>query len=205
MDRQAKANTALRGWLEPAFYLMGSDNRSGDSTLYALSYMSQAGGWPLLEYAVRYADDPHPLVNLGYASLLSSWALMNTGTAESGYGYWHPGKEQDGACGWAFTPEKQSRMWIRKLNERGVWFYDGEIEIGLGAALRGMATVLVDDPVFGLYAYGGTIEQLAEGIRIRPSDGLNIRFYNLTDRYELVGSGGPEGQRDGCWNLRVLT
>ena len=205
MERQAKANMALRGWLEPAFYLMGSDNRSGDSTLYALSYMSQAGGWPLLEYAIRYADDPLPLVNLGYASLLSSWALMNTGTAESGYGYWYPGADQDGACGWAFTPEKRSRMWIRKLNERGVWFYDGEIEIGLGAALRGMATVLVDDPVFGLYAYGGTIEKLPDGIRVRPSDGLNIRFFNLTDRYMPMDSGKPEGQPVEYWDLRSPT
>ncbi len=134
MERQVRANMALRGWLEPAYYLMGSDNRAGDATLYALSYMSQAGGWPLLEYGIRYAQDPGPFINLGYASLLSSWALMNAGPAEAGYGYWFPGAEQDGACGWAFTPEKESRMWLGPTNQRGIWFYDGEIEIGLGAA-----------------------------------------------------------------------
>ena len=96
-------------------------------------------------------------------------------------------------------------MWIRKLNERGVWFYDGEIEIGLGAALRGMATVLVDDPVFGLYAYGGSIEKLPDGIRVRPRDGLNIRFFNLTDRYMPHGQRGTEGQPVECWDLRSLT
>lgn len=61
-------------------------------------------------------------------------------------------------------------------------FYDGEIEIGLGAALRGMRTILVDDPISGLYAYGGVIETTADGLRVHPRDGLNKRFYNLTKR-----------------------
>ena len=112
-------------------------------------------------------------MNLGYASLLSSWALMNAGTPESRFGHWCPGPEQDGACGWAFTPEKRSEMWIGKTNQRGIWFYDGEIEIGLGAALRGMRTILVDDPIFGLYAYGGVIEATEDGLRVHPRDGLN--------------------------------
>ena len=203
MERQMHANVALRGWLEPAYYLMGSDNRAGDSTLYALSYMSQAGGWPLLEYGIRYARDPWPLVNLGYASLLSSWALMNAGTPESNYGYWFPGRAQDGACGWAFTPEKESQMWLRKTNQRGVWFYDGEIEIGLGAAMRGMATVLVDDPRLGLYAYGGIIEETAEGLCVYPRDGLNRRFVNLTDQFVLEDTPNPAPASVTAWYLKA--
>lgn len=203
MARQAKANIALRGWLEPAFYLMGSDNRHGDSTLYALSYMSQAGGWPLLAYGLHYAREPGPLINLGYASLLSSWALMNTGTSETDFGYWYPGPGQDGACGWAFTPEKQSRMWIRKTNRRGPWFYDGEIEIGLAGALRGMCTVLVDDPIFGLYAYGGTITPTEEGICVHPCDGLNRRFFNLADRFVPCATPNPAPSPVQAWYLKA--
>lgn len=202
MERQRRANVALRGWLEPAFYLMGSDNRAGDSTLYALSYMSQAGGWPLLEYAVRYAADPLPMVNLGYASLLSSWALMNAGPPEADYGHWYPGEAQDGACGWAFTPEKRGWMWIRRFNERGPWYYDGEIEIGLGAALRGMATVLVDDPILGLFAYGGVIERVADGLRVYPRDGLGKRFHNLAAGYELMDQANPAPAPVRFWSLK---
>ena len=203
LHRQARANVASRGWLEPAFYLMGSDNRRGDATLYALSYMSQAGGWPLIEYGARYAREPYALVNLGYASLLSSWALMNAGTPESRFGHWYPGPEQDGACGWAFTPEKRSEMWIGKTNRRGIWFYDGEIEIGLGAALRGMRTILVDDPIFGLYAYGGVIETTEDGLRVHPRDGLNKRFYNLTDRFVLTNAANPAPAPVKVWQLRA--
>ena len=32
----------------------------------------------------------------GYASYLSSWALMNTGRPDTNYGYWFPGPENDG-------------------------------------------------------------------------------------------------------------
>ena len=32
---------------------------------------------------------------MGYASYLSSWALLNSGTPESNYGYWYPGQAND--------------------------------------------------------------------------------------------------------------
>ncbi len=35
---------------------------------------------------------------------------------------------------------------------------------------------------FQPHAYGGTLENLPDGIQVRPSDGLNIRFFNLTGR-----------------------
>ena len=101
LHRQARANVASRGWLEPAFYLMGSDNRRGDATLYALSYMSQAGGWPLIEYGAHYARETYALVNLGYASLLSSWALMNAGTPESHFGQRRGASCQSDQMSWA--------------------------------------------------------------------------------------------------------
>jgi len=185
MDRQVQANIALRGWVEPAYYLLGSDYRGADSTRYQLSYMSQLGGWAVLDYALFYAEDPYPYLQLGYASQLSSWALMNTGTPESDYGYWYPGEENDGASGWAVIPEKYGPMWIRKSQGRGAWFYDGEIELGYGSALRSAATIVADDPLFGLIAYGGNLEETDDGFVVTPRDELRKRFH-VVDRERRI-------------------
>jgi len=185
MEKQIQANIALRGWLEPAYYLLGSDYRGGVSSRYALSYMSQAGGWAIVDYALYYASDPAPYLRLGYASYLSSWALMNAGTPETNYGYWYPGPENDGASGWAMTPEKYGPMWIRKENRRGAWFYDGEIEIGYSAALRTAATIVMDDPLFGLLAYGGLLREAAGHLEVMPRDGLRQRFHMIRGKQRL--------------------
>ena len=76
--------------------------------------MSQMGGWSILDYGLHFAKDPTDYLRLGYASSLSSWALVNSGTAESGYGYWFPGKANDGATGGGFMPEAMGRAWIGK-------------------------------------------------------------------------------------------
>ncbi|WP_295122523.1 DUF5695 domain-containing protein [uncultured Chitinophaga sp.] len=176
MDRQIQANIALRGWLEPSFYYLGSDFR-GKSDGFTLSYMSQMGGWAILDYALHYATEPADYLRLGYASYLSSFALMNTGTAESNYGAWYPGKENDGASGWAFEPQQRARTWIRKEQGRGPWFYDGEIDLGYGGATRAAATIVTNDPVFGLVAYGGTLRAFKDSLQIVPHDGLRNRLY----------------------------
>jgi len=152
MEKQIQANIAARGWLEPAYYLLGSDYRGGESVRYCLSYMSQLGGWAILDYALNYAKDPYPYLRLGYASFLSSWALMNTGTKQTQYGFWYPGADNDGASGWAFSPEKYAPIWLRKENPRGAWSYDGEIDLGYCGALRAAATIVADDPLFGMIA-----------------------------------------------------
>ena len=72
------------------------------------------------------------------------------------------------------------------------------------AGRAGPAPALVDDPVFGLYAYDGTPGNLPNGIQVRPSDGLNIRFFNPTDRCELI-DGGSGRQPNEYWNLQHLT
>ncbi len=185
MEKQIQANIAVRGWLEPAYYLLGSDYRGGESVRYGLSYMSQLGGWAILDYALNYAKDPFPFLRLGYASILSSWALMNTGTKETNFGFWYPGKENNGASGWAFTPEKFGQMWIRKDNPRGAWFYDGEIDLGYCGALRAAATIVADDPLFGMFAYGGRLTTTQGAIEVIPLDGLRKRFYFITQAIRL--------------------
>jgi hypothetical protein len=185
MEKQIQSNIAVRGWLETAYYLLGGDYRGGESVRYCLSYMSQIGGWAILDYAINYAKDPFPYLRLGYASYLSSWALMNTGTKETNYGFWYPGVENDGASGWAFTPEKYAPMWIRKDNPRGIWYYDGEIDLGYCGALRTAATLVADDPIFGMIAYGGLLTITKDTIEVIPRDGLRQRFYFVNPSYRL--------------------
>ena len=183
MDRQIQANIALRGFLEPAYYYLGSDFR-GRSDSYTLSYMSPMGGWAILDYALNFSQQPDEYIGLGYAAYLSSFALINSGTPQSNYGFWYPGKENDGASGWAFEPQQTSTSWIQKPQGRGPWYYDGEIDLGFGGATRMAATVVTKDPLFGLVAYGGKMRHGAgtagktnAGISVIPKDGLRRRLY----------------------------
>lgn len=181
MDRQIHANIALRGWLEPTYYFYGSDFR-GRSDFYTLSYMSQMGGWAILDYGLNFSNDPADYLRLGYASYLSSFALMNTGPRESNYGYWYPGEENDGASGWAFEPRKFTRNWVMKEQGRGPWIYDGEIDLGYGGATRAAATIVANDPVFGPIAYGGVMSKRNDLLYITPKDGLRTKlFYRLNN------------------------
>jgi hypothetical protein len=126
--------------------------------------MAAMGGWGVLDYAVNFAPRPFDWLQLGYASYLSSWSLMNTGRPETNYGFWFPGKENDGAAGWQFMLSKAGNAWMGSSYPggvtvpRGPWHYDGEIDLGFGAALRMAATIVVD-PIFGWFAYGGLLTE----------------------------------------------
>ncbi len=185
MDKQHYAGLAVRGWLEPKYYLLGSDF-TYSSNNHCLTYMAIMGGWSILDYGIKFSKTPYDWLQLGYASYLSSWALMNTGTAESNYGYWFPGKENDGAAGWAFMSSKHAPAWIRKVEDRGPYRYDGEIDLGYGAAFRMASTVLTNDPLFGRIAYGGKLTTKGNTYSIIPCDGLRARFY-LVDENKRMG------------------
>lgn len=176
LEEQMRLNVADRG-MEPAYFWLGSDYRASGNTAYTLSYMAQMGGWAVEDYALNFARDPLPYLRLGYASYLSSWALLNSGTAESNYGYWFPGKENDGGAGGGFEPRPWGRAWLgNKEMGRGSWWYSGEIDLGFSGALRTAATVVSDDPIFGLYAYGGELTRHGASIEVVPRDGLRDRF-----------------------------
>lgn len=175
MDRQNTAGLAVRGWLETKYFLLGSDFTNSSDT-HTLSYMAKMGGWSILDYGINFAEKPYDWLQLGYASYLSSWALMNTGTPESNYGFWAPGKQNDGAMGWAFMESKTARAWIRKDIDRGAWYYDGEADLGNGAGIRMAATVVANDPLFGWIAYGGILNQNNKGFTVIPRDGLRDRL-----------------------------
>jgi hypothetical protein len=174
-DVQLALNMADRGWLETTYYQLGSDYR-GNLT-YLLSYMSQMGGWAILDYGLHFAADPTEYLRLGYASSLSSWALVNSGTKETGYGYWFPSENNDGATGGGFMPEPLGRAWIGKTMARGAWYYSAEEDVGYCAAIRTHATILAQDPIFGDLAYGGDVTRDGAAFKVIPRDGLGVRFH----------------------------
>jgi hypothetical protein len=188
MQTQIKANIFCRGWLEPAYYTLGSDYRGSAGDAFTLSYMAQMGGWAVLDFGLNFAADPAPYLRLGYASFLSAWALMNTGTPASGYGYWYPGLANDGGAGGGFEPAPTGTTWLGQPHHRGSWYYSCEENLGYCGALRTAATILTDDPIFGRYCFGGDWRRTAAGIEVIPKDGLRKRFHFLLggSRFHLI-------------------
>jgi cyclophilin family peptidyl-prolyl cis-trans isomerase len=174
MERQLAAGLCVRGWLETSYYQLGADP--------GLSYMAAMGGSGILDYALNFSGHPTDWLQLGYASYLSSWCLVNCGPPENNYGFWFPGRENDGAAGWQFMSAKAGSAWMGSsypggvTEPRGPWHYDGEIDLGFGGALRMAATILTRDPVFDWVAYGGTITVEKSKVEIVPRDGLRQRF-----------------------------
>lgn len=183
MDFQMRLNMTDRGWLETTYYQLGSDYRGGLS--YLLSYMSQMGGWSILDHALHVAKDPTDFLRLGYASSLSSWALVNSGTKASGYGYWFPSPANDGATGGGFMADAIGRGWIGKEMPRGAWHYSAEEDVGYCGALRTHATIVTRDPVFGEFAYGGVLTRTASSVSVIPRDGLRVRLHVVRDGQRL--------------------
>ena len=181
MEAQMAANIFCRGSIEPAYYYLGSDYRGSGGDRYTLTYMSQMGGWSVLDYALNFASDPAPYLRLGYQSYLSAWALLNSGTRESGYGYWYPGVENDGGAGGGFEPAPYGTTWLEQPHHRGPWYYSCEIDLGFCGALRAAATVLTDDPIFGRFCLGGYWRSTGDAIEITPRDGVRRRFHAMLD------------------------
>jgi hypothetical protein len=185
MEAQIKANLFCRGWLEAAYYLLGSDIRGSGGNAYTLTYMSQMGGWSILDYALHHAAEPWPWLRLGYTSFLSAWALMNTGTPESNYGYWFPGRENDGGAGGGFEPSPYGQTWLEQPHARGSWYYSCEIDLGFCGALRCARTVIADDPLFGRVCFGGEWRRADGWLHVLPRDGVRRRFHALLDARRL--------------------
>ena len=184
MENQTECNVACRGLLEPAYFWYGSDYR-GNNMQYTLSYMSQMGACSLLDYACYYAQDPFGILRLAYGSLLSSWALMNTGDEESKYGYWFPGKEHDGCAGGGFEPLYLGETWLEQPHTGGSWYYSCEIDLGFCGGFRGAAAILAEDPLFGTICYGGILRKTDQCCRVDISDGVQRRFHYITKDKKL--------------------
>ncbi len=186
MERQFYANLSCRGVLENQWYILGGDFlHSSDWSVQ--SYMARMGGWGVLEYGLRYASDPYDAIRLGYSSYLAPFGLVNAGDEASGYGFWHPGKEKDGAMGQAFTSLKFGSAWIGTQEPRGPWRYCGEGDLGMCAITRTAGTILADDPDFGWTIYGGKDFSSDEnGFSFIPDDGVREKLSFVSDKKRVT-------------------
>ena len=181
MSNEINANFFTRGYPETAYYLNGSDYRALGSDTWLLSNMAQMGGWALLDYGLNYATNSTDYLRLGYASILSAWATVNSGTPASNYGFWYPGLANDGGAGDGFEPSPSNVTWLGQPMDRGLWYYCGEGNLGFCGAVRGAATILADDPIFGRFCYGGTWQSTSTNLQIIPLDGVRQRFHAVID------------------------
>ncbi len=177
---QIRANLFCRGVLEKAYYYYGSDYRGGAGDSFTLTYMSPMGGWGVLNHALHDRSEPDATIRLGYASILSSWALMNTGTEETGFGYWFPAEANDGGTGGGFEPAAHGMTWLGQPHHRGPWYYSSETDLGYCGALRSAATIVADDPVFGRFCFGGEMRAEKSSLHIIPRDGVRRRLHLRT-------------------------
>jgi hypothetical protein len=183
--RQIRDNLFCRGVIEKAYYYYGSDYRGGAGDSFTLSYMSPMGGWGVLNHALYDRAVPDATIRLGYASFLSSWALMNTGTQESGFGYWFPGEANDGGTGGGFEPAAYTMTWLGQPNHRGDWYYSCETDLGYCGALRSASTIVADDPVFGRFCFGGEMSGEKTFLHIIPRDGVRRRLHLRTAGHKI--------------------
>jgi hypothetical protein len=167
MKKQLDGNLALRNFIEPGYNILGS----AYTLWHYMDYMSQMGGAAILDYAVKFSNDPAKYINIGYNSMLSAFALMNTG--ENGIGYWFPDKENDGAAGWIFTGWQHDN-WTKQRGPKDIC---GEVDHGFTGAVHSLATYVVNDPVFGLIAYGGKLLNTDKSYEIIPQDGVRRKLY----------------------------
>jgi len=177
---QVRANIFCRGMVEKAYYYYGSDYRGGAGDSFTLSYMSPMGGWGVLNHALYDHSEPEATIRLGFASFLSSWSLMNTGTQESGFGYWFPSEANDGGTGGGFEPAAYGMTWLGQQHHRGPWYYSSETDLGYCGALRTAATIVADDPVFGRFCFGGEMRAEKSSLHIIPRDGVRRRLHLRT-------------------------
>ena len=187
LQRQLMANLACRGVLESSYYHYGSDFRAVGTSNYTMSYMSQMGGWAIMDQGLYFKQNQTDLIQLGYASLLCSWGLINSGTKDSNYGYWYPGKDNDGSVAWGFMPQMQGSEWNSACKDmsRGAWAVDGEIDHGLTAGIEAASTIVIDDPSFGPIAYGGNLECKNKLYAVIPRDGVRRQFHYLNKHIDF--------------------
>lgn len=199
MENQMSCNVACRGMLEPSYFWYGSDYR-GNNTHYLLSYMSQMGGGALLNYVCYYAKNPFALLRLAYGSMLSSWALLNSGEEESNYGYWFPGKENDGCAAGGFEALYSGTTWLEQPHHGGAWYYSCEIDLGFCGGIRNAATIIAEDPLFGRICYGGKMVEHSHSFSVTLLDGVRKRFHYIgaNDRIHIQLEGGQIWKENGC-------
>ncbi|CAK7218423.1 hypothetical protein SBRCBS47491_003504 [Sporothrix bragantina] len=160
VEKSQLASLASRG-LQPLWYFYGSDNRMMGESYWNLGYETQLGAWQQQDYLMHFSNEDQPnfadSMRSTYGAYLAGWANINSGQIDS-----HPANI--GAASWQWQSEggQPSWPWLPLVEGTSWWAWSGEAELGFWGALR-MATVnVVQDPVVGLFAYGGEVELVEE-------------------------------------------
>jgi hypothetical protein len=79
-------------------------------------------------------------------------------------------------------------MMNRLMNSRGPHFIDGEIDHGLTEGVRGASTIVIEDPLFDDFAYGGNLKMENERYYIIPRDGVRrqLHFKNTDHHFKMI-------------------
>lgn len=88
---------------------------------------------------------------------------------------------------WGFQPRQVGSEWNPATRDlpHGAWPICGEGDHGLVGAIAAACTVLFEDPLFGLMAYGGTVATQGDHLSVIPRDGVRQRFSAVLGRQAL--------------------
>ncbi|TXR51302.1 hypothetical protein FMM08_22475 [Quadrisphaera setariae] len=167
------ASLACRG-LQPLWYFYGSDNRHMGESWWNLGYETHLGAWQQQEYLTTYATptdaDYADAVRSTYGAYFAGWANINSGQIEAASANY-------GAASWQFQSEKGPSNYDHIPNLDGWWAWSGECDLGFWGGVRTAAVAVVNDPVVGLYAYGGEVSLASGTYTVVPSDGVRQRLF----------------------------
>ncbi|WP_311215129.1 MULTISPECIES: DUF5695 domain-containing protein [unclassified Arthrobacter] len=167
------ASLSARG-TQPLWYYYGGDNRHMGESWWNLGYETQLGAWQQQEYLTSYdapanGFDFDETMRSTYGAYLAGWANINSGqisTDPANYG----------AASWQFQSEKGTSEYSFMPNLNGWWAWSGESALGFWGGLKTAAVDVVDDKIFGTYAYGGDAKLVGGTYQITPKDGVRQRL-----------------------------
>lgn len=183
IEKVTAANIATRGQT-PVWYLYGSDLPTQDGFI-TLRYMTQIGGWALLDYTLNYSQNKAYDIKLAYGSYMAGWALINSG-------FYDDNPNNQYASVWYYQGCKGETMYSLSENELLFPIYNGgvarsgESAMGFWGGLKMAATVMIQDPVLGLYTYGGESVETDTEWTITPKDGVRKRVYLLNTQIPIT-------------------
>ena len=182
MERSAKASLGNRG-KQPVWYLYYTDVRGGGDSNWNISYMTQLGIWPVWDWAVRTGKGGMEWALDYYRAYLSGWQIYNSD------GCWSDSEENRGATGW--IAEGYAGIRNGQITEggfpflKGIVALSGEAELGYFGALRSACSILAEHPVVGILGLGCDWQMKNRKMIISPKDGLQMRFYDLLNRWSV--------------------
>jgi hypothetical protein len=152
---------ATRG-KQPIWFHYGGDVRWGfgnakypeSEAEVCFNYMTGLNALPLLDgywRSVLAGSPDRLLLEIGYAGLLATWALVR----DSGLAYY------------AYDPEPERMFWDPWTSEMG---------LGIWATLFGLGSYVVEDPVLGLVGYGCDVKRDGDAYVVEPHDGVDQRI-----------------------------